>query len=122
MSDNNDNSNQSMPGPAPAPVDNPPIKWEREVLEKLVFATLKEQRANRRWSIFFKVSMLALIFFAVASYFGINLMGGDAETLGRHTALIEIEGSIETEGSGADPFAQQGFFGHGVGGRGPAHQ
>ncbi|HEY0585273.1 MAG TPA: S49 family peptidase [Pseudoduganella sp.] len=101
MSDNNDNNNQPAPTPAPSPAENPPIKWEREVLEKLVFATLKEQRANRRWSIFFKVSTLAIIFFALASYFGVNLMGGDAEALGRHTALIEIEGSIESEGSGA---------------------
>ena len=98
MSDNNDNNN---PQPSPVPADNPPIKWEREVLEKLVFATLKEQRANRRWGIFFKVSTLAIIFFGLASYFGVNLMGGDAEALGRHTALIEIEGSIESEGSGA---------------------
>jgi len=101
MSDNNnDNLTGSSLPPQPA-AGQPPINWEREVLEKLVFATLKEQRANRRWSIFFKVFMLAVIFFAVASYFGVNLMGGDAETLGRHTALIEIEGNIESEGSGA---------------------
>ena len=90
-----------VPPPPPAQPATPPINWEREVLEKLVFATLKEQRANRRWSIFFKVSMLAILFYGVASYFGINLMGGDAESLGRHTALIEIEGNIESEGSGA---------------------
>ncbi|UMR30771.1 S49 family peptidase [Massilia sp. MB5] len=91
------------PAPPATPADEgvPPIKWEREVLEKLVFATLKEQRANRRWSIFFKVFMLVIVFLAVVSYFDIDLMGGDAESLGRHTALIEIEGNIEAEGSGA---------------------
>ena len=70
------------------------------MLEKLVFATLKEQRANRRWSIFFKVFVLVIVFFAIASYFDIHL-GGDSESLGRHTALIEIEGNIEAEGSGS---------------------
>jgi protease-4 len=90
------------PTPAnPPAAGTPPINWEREVLEKLVFATLKEQRANRRWSIFFKIFLLVVVFFSIAAYFDINLFGGDAESLGRHTALIEIEGSIEAEGSGS---------------------
>ena len=97
-----DNLNNTTPPPNPPsqPQGTPPINWEREVLEKLVFATIKEQRANRRWSIFFKVFLLVVVFFAIASYFDIHL-GGDAESLGRHTALIEIEGNIESEGSGA---------------------
>ncbi|MGO4378446.1 S49 family peptidase [Pseudoduganella sp. RAF53_2] len=99
-----DNLNQTPPPPPPQPAQQPPgtppINWEREVLEKLVFATLKEQRANRRWSIFFKVFVLVIVFFAIASYFDIHL-GGDSESLGRHTALIEIEGNIEAEGSGS---------------------
>jgi protease-4 len=89
-----------VPPAEPVRPDVPPIKWEREVLEKLVFATIKEQRANRRWSIFYKVSLLVLVFFAIASYFDVNLFGGEGE-VGRHTALIEIEGNIESEGSGA---------------------
>jgi protease-4 len=100
MSDNLNNTTPPPPPPQPQPAGTPPINWEREVLEKLVFATLKEQRANRRWSIFFKVFVLVIVFFAIASYFDIHL-GGDAESLGRHTALIEIEGNIESEGSGA---------------------
>jgi protease-4 len=88
------------PAPAPPPASQPPINWEREVLEKLVFATIKEQRANRRWSIFFKVFILVVIFLAVANYFNFSILSGDAE-VGRHTALIEIDGSIESEGSGA---------------------
>jgi protease-4 len=99
MSDNLNNTTPPPPSNQP-PAGTPPINWEREVLEKLVFATLKEQRANRRWSIFFKVFLLIVVFFAIASYFDIHL-GGDAESLGRHTALIEIEGNIENEGSGA---------------------
>ena len=100
MSDNIPPTQPPIP-PAPVPAPGPlPINWEREVLEKLVFATIKEQRANRRWSIFFKVFLLLLIFLAIASYFNLSFLGGDTE-VGRHTALIEIEGNIESEGSGA---------------------
>ena len=100
MSENLNNTTPPSPPMPPAPNGAPPINWEREVLEKLVFATIKEQRANRRWSIFFKVFLLVVVFLAVVSYFDIHL-GGDSESLGRHTALIEIEGNIESEGSGA---------------------
>ncbi len=75
--------------------------WERETLEKLVFATIKERRAARRWGIFFKLSFLALAFFALWAFFDFNFTGASDETLGRHTALIEIEGNIEDEGSGS---------------------
>jgi len=49
MSDNNENK-QASPSPVPPTpaAENPPINWEREVLEKLVFATLKE-RGYKGW-------------------------------------------------------------------------
>jgi protease-4 len=87
------------------PIDSRPTvaptvaNWERETLEKLVFATIKEQRAARRWSIFFRLLFLALALFAIWTYF--DLGGTDVESLGRHTALIEIDGNIDTDGSGS---------------------
>ena len=102
MSDNTDTggaSHHTPPPPAAAPV-MPASSWEREVLEKLVFATLKEQKSSRRWGIFFKFATLLVIVFALGSYFDFSWTGSE-ETLGRHTALIEIEGAIESEGSGA---------------------
>jgi protease-4 len=75
--------------------------WERDTLEKLVFATIKERRAARRWSIFFRLALLAVVVVGLWSYFDLSLGGGDDENLGRHTALIEINGEIEAEGSGA---------------------
>ena len=36
-------------------------QWERETIEKLVFATLNEQRSARRWKIFFRLAWLLLI-------------------------------------------------------------
>jgi protease-4 len=96
MSDNinKDSPIDSTPAAAPAAAN-----WERETLEKLVFATLKEQRAARRWGIFFRLVFLALALFAIWTYF--DLGGSDVESLGRHTALIEIDGSIDTDGSGS---------------------
>lgn len=81
---------------------NPTVgNWERETLEKLVFATVQERRRARRWSIFFKLGFLTVALLALWAYYDFNFGSGDVENLGRHTALIEINGEIEAEGSGA---------------------
>lgn len=74
--------------------------WERDTLEKLVFATIKERRAARRWSIFFRLAFLLVLVVGLWTYLGLSF-GSDDENLGRHTALIEINGEIEAEGSGS---------------------
>lgn len=75
--------------------------WERATLEKLVFATVQERRAARRWSIFFKLSFLLVAILALVAYYDSTFGFASDESLGRHTALIEITGEIESEGSGA---------------------
>ena len=95
MSDNVENNLPPAERPPAAP------QWERETLERLVFATIKEQRAARRWSIFFKLAFLGLALLGLWAYFDFHFGGSDIEALGRHTALIEIDGEIENEGSGA---------------------
>jgi protease-4 len=81
---------------------NPTVSnWERATLEKLVFATVQERRATRRWGIFFKLGFLTVALLALWAYYDFNFGSGDTENLGRHTALIEINGEIEAEGSGA---------------------
>jgi protease-4 len=97
MSEQTRNDNEHHRTAAPATFNN----WERETLERLVFATVREQRASRRWSIFFKLTFLLLGFFCLWAYFDFNFGGSDLESLGRHTALIEIDGAIEAEGSGS---------------------
>ncbi len=70
------------------------------MLEQLAFASLKEQRARRRWSVFFKLAVLALfvVGLAIAAGYGNN----ELESVGPHTALVEIDGTIEAGGgSGA---------------------
>lgn len=71
--------------------------WERETLEKLAFATLKEQRKARRWGIFFK-----LLTFAYVTLLLIMLLewrgDGDIISDGNHTALVELDGVIDAKG------------------------
>jgi protease IV len=56
--------------PAASSQQNPPA-WEREVLEKLLHATLNEQKAKRRWGIFFKLISLAILAAGFAFAFGL---------------------------------------------------
>ncbi len=71
--------------------------WERETLEELAFAALKERRRARRWSIFFK-----LLTFAYVTFLLILLLQwrGDADIISdrNHTALIELDGVIDAKG------------------------
>lgn len=67
--------------------------WEREVLEKVALAAVKEQRIARRWSIFFKIlgfSYLFILLFLLMNW------GSDKnlDMTGKHTALVELKGTI----------------------------
>ncbi|NMM36816.1 MAG: S49 family peptidase [Glaciimonas sp.] len=78
--------------------DNKKDGWERDVLEKLASSTIREQRASRRWGIFFKLVTLSLFFYGF--WLISNLGDTNMSTQGRHTALVEINGVIEAGGSG----------------------
>src|SRR5680860_1375745 len=71
--------------------------WERKTLEKLALSALKEQTRSRRWGIFFKLLTFAYVTLLLLMVF--EWRGeGDLITEGRHTALVELEGVIETRG------------------------
>ena len=95
MNDQNMQDQSESSSPAPERGDN----WERDTLEKLAFATLSEQRARRRWNIFFRFLTLAVIVFGMWLVLGRGME--ESEVVGPHTALIEIDGTIETGSSGA---------------------
>ncbi|WP_050460588.1 S49 family peptidase [Herbaspirillum autotrophicum] len=88
-----------QPPKAAEPVAAEPRGWERDVLEKLALFAVKEQRARRRWSIFFKIAGLVVFAFVIWSAF--NYTKSESEPVGTHTALIEINGTIEAEGRGS---------------------
>ncbi len=71
--------------------------WERETLEKLSFAALKEQKTARRWGIFFKLLTFGYVTFLLFMLF--HWRGdGDVISSGQHTALIQLEGVIDAKG------------------------
>ena len=74
---------------------NSPPEWERKTLEKLAFAALDEQKASRRWGIFFKALgfiYLLVVLLAVVDW------GADSEHQERHTAMVSLNGVIQSKG------------------------
>jgi protease-4 len=80
----------STPAPAARVGDLP--GWERGTLEKLLFATLEEQRRARRWRAFVRLAWLAFFIFLVWALAYRGTPGTDKT--GPHTAVIQIEGEI----------------------------
>lgn len=70
--------------------------WERKVLEKIALEGLREQRAQRRWGIFFK--LLGFAYAGVLIWSVLGPGGGDAMDGERHTALIQMNGVIQAKG------------------------
>lgn len=71
-------------------------QWERQLLEKIAFASLKEQKAKRHWGIFFKLATLAYL---IAVLVLVVDWGGPEKLVdGKHTALINVHGTIEATG------------------------
>ena len=92
------------PTPAQAPAarfDTPPPRepakvaaaqgtsWERQTIEKLAFAALKEQRSARRWGIFFKLLTFGYITLMVVAFVEFPMFGKKSSLSDKHTALVE---------------------------------
>ncbi|RGE46794.1 S49 family peptidase [Comamonas testosteroni] len=75
--------------------------WERDVLEKLVFASLAEQKAARRWRLYSRLLWTAVVLLVLWVVF-IKDTATKAST-SPHTAVVEIKGEIA---SGADASAE----------------
>ncbi|MDX1824037.1 MAG: S49 family peptidase [Thiohalomonadales bacterium] len=71
--------------------DNP--KWQEDIVNRLAFAALNEQRRSRRWNIFFKTLFLAYLFLV---FFALYLPEepGKGISVGKHTAVVELSGMI----------------------------
>ena len=72
--------------------------WERKILEKIALASLKETRAKRRWGIFFKLAGLAYLVVVLVLVFDLGMLGMPEKKDSRHTALVNIRGTIEGTG------------------------
>ncbi len=80
-------------GASPAPKTD---SWERDVINRLAFAALAEQRRARRWGIFFK-SILLLYVVVVLMLYLPERFGTGAISTGKHTALVDMDGVIATD-------------------------
>jgi hypothetical protein len=77
--------------------------WERQLVEKLAMAALVEQRRARRWKIFFRLVWLGIIGGLLATAFLRNEdKSAEALTGGGHTAVISLEGVIDSENNTAE--------------------
>ncbi len=70
--------------------------WEQDVIEKLAFAAVREQRRSRRWGIFFK--LLGFAYFTLVLLLLLDWRGEDGLTSGKHTALVDVVGVIDAKG------------------------
>ncbi|THT99919.1 S49 family peptidase [Lampropedia puyangensis] len=66
--------------------------WERSVLEKLAFASLKEQRRARRWKLFF--TMLFFVYIGFITWTVLKNSSLNTPTAAEHTAVVNIKGAI----------------------------
>ncbi|WP_312568331.1 S49 family peptidase [Comamonas sp.] len=75
--------------------------WERDVLERLVFATVNEQRQARRWRIFWRFLWVALI---VGGIWWMGRDGTATSMSGPHTAVVDIKGAIADDANASADF------------------
>jgi protease-4 len=66
-------------------------KWERELIEKLATAALREQQRARRWGIFWK--LLGFAYLTALVFLLLDLRPAQKKPE-RHTALVELTGLI----------------------------
>ena len=94
-----DPTNTGLPPPAPAPApaaQATPPNWERATFERLMFATIAEQRTARRWR---TVRSLAwLLFFVIILWALTHRNTSATDKSAAHTAVIEIKGEIASGG------------------------
>ncbi len=96
MSDINPQDSTPASSTPPASPATNPTPWERQVLEKLVFSALEEQRSRRRWGIFFKSLGFAYLLLVLITVVDLGGETDGPET--QHTALVYLHGTIEPNG------------------------
>ncbi|MCG2633768.1 MAG: S49 family peptidase [Gammaproteobacteria bacterium] len=67
-------------------------EWERDVLERLAFAALSEQRRTRRWNLVFRFAFLGYLLLLLFLY---AVPDGLTPSVGKdHIAMVRVEGVI----------------------------
>jgi protease-4 len=79
--------------PPPSPRREPAAGEGRDVLERLAFAALEEQRRTRRWNIFFRLFYGALILLFIL----LSVDWRAPKLASRYSALVELDGVIAAD-------------------------
>jgi len=74
-------------------------QWQQDVINRLAFAALNEQKKSRRWKIFFVLLFISYLFLVYFTAF-VNTDSARASIISKkHTALIEVNGVIAADQS-----------------------
>lgn len=68
--------------------------WARETLREVALEGIRERRRSRRWTIFLRLLLLALVAVAVFSSLRTALPIGQGSEPGAHTAVVQVNGPI----------------------------
>ena len=79
-------------------LDAKTIHWEREAIERLLMAEVRERRAARRWRMLRTLLWMALIGGLIWVMLWGNQWPGSASVSGPHTAMVSIRGEIADRG------------------------
>ena len=102
---NSDDFTSPLPATRAADASGAHSGWERQAVEKLLMAQVREQAASRRWRIFFRLLWTGLIATALWLFFAELPTTGTPRS--QHTAMIQIKGAIasDTEASAVNVIA-----------------
>lgn len=79
--------------------DSSAQQWQQDVINRLAFAALNEQKKSRRWKIFFVLLFISYLFLLYFTAF-VNTDSARASIISnKHTALIEVNGVIAADQS-----------------------
>jgi protease-4 len=72
---------------------NDQVNWEKQALESLLNENLKDKRGERRWKTIWRVIWLGIFLFAAYTFLN-PFKNKSSSVLGKHTALVNIQGEI----------------------------
>lgn len=69
--------------------------WQKDLINRLAFASLVEQRRARRWGTFFKFAVLLYLVVITIAYLPFSLF--ESPKSEKHTALVDVQGIISDQ-------------------------
>ena len=76
--------------------ETPATDFEQNLVNRIAWEAVAEQRRARRWGIFFKLFFAGYLILFLLLYLPVGWQGGNI-TGGKHTALVDIEGVISAD-------------------------